>query len=235
MVDMHALKELIGSRDIKIIEDACQSVGANINGVGLAKFSDIACVSFFPSKVLGAYGDGGAILTNSNELADKIAMLRDHGRKPSDKYIHTIEGYNERLDNLQAGILRVKLRHLEEWLKARQRNAMLYNNYLKDVSQVVLPKTQPNAKHVYYVYVVMVERRDELREYLKQHGVASGIHYPVPLHLQPAYNWMGLKEGDFPVAEYQAKRILSLPMYPELSEEQIKKICELIKEFYERH
>jgi dTDP-4-amino-4,6-dideoxygalactose transaminase len=170
------------------------------------------------------------ITTNSEEIAKRVKLLRNHGSIK--KYEHKIEGYSSRLDNLQAAILRVKLRHLNKWNDLRRRNAKKYNELLNNIDNIIVPYEADYAKHVYHLYVIRTENRDKLREELKSNNITTGIHYPIPLHLQPAYNYLGYKEGDFPVTEKASQEILSLPMFAELSEKQIMEICYWVKNFY---
>ncbi len=216
--------------NLKVIEDAAQAHGAKYYSKRAGSFGDIACFSFYPGKNLGAYGDGGAVATSDEQLAQKIRMLRNHGREK--KYEHEMEGVNSRLDELQAAVLRVKLRHLDEWNKARRERADIYNRLLQDINGLVLPFEVSGAESVYHLYVVRAQNRDKLQAVLKEQGIASGVHYPIPLHLQPAYQWLGLGKGDFPEAEKSADEILSLPMYPELSLADQEKIAQEIKAFF---
>jgi dTDP-4-amino-4,6-dideoxygalactose transaminase len=189
-----------------------------------------AAFSFYPGKNLGACGEAGAAVTNDQEIARQMSMLRDHGQ--SRKYYHDIEGYNGRLDAIQAGILRVKLRHLKQWNQQRRKNAELYNTLLAGSSDVLaLPQQAPWSKSIYHLYVVRTDSREELTAALTKHNIGTGIHYPIPLHLQTAYKDLGYKAGDFPVSEQLAKEILSLPMYPSLKPEQIEKVVQVIEEF----
>ena len=228
--NLNPIIELAKKYNLKVIEDAAQAHGAEYKGEKVGTFGDVACFSFYPAKNLGAFGDAGMITTNNDEIAEKVSILRNHGRFT--KYEHSVEGYNYRLDALQAAILNVKLNHLDNWTKQRRYNASLYNEMLQDV-EVITPKEMDYAKHVYHLYVIRTSQRDELQEYLSEHDVSTGIHYPIPLHLQPAYEYLGYEQGSFPVAEQMAKEILSLPMFPELTEQQISTICQIIKK-YER-
>ncbi len=225
MVDMKPLMEIAEEKNLFVIEDSCQAHGAEYNGKRTPITS--AAFSFFPAKNLGAYGDAGCVVTNDEEMAEKAAMFRDHGRKKGEKYIHTFEGTGQRMDAMQAAILRAKLKHLEEWNDSRRRNAKLYNELLTGVSK---PVERDYAKHVYYMYVIRSQKRDELQKYLKENDIQTGIHYPVPLHMQPAYNYLGIKEGTFPEAERAVKEILSIPMYPELTEEHVRIVADKINE-----
>lgn len=231
LADMDPIMELAERKGLWVIEDACQAHGARYRGRRAGSMGHVACFSFYPSKNLGGYGDGGMIVTNDEKIAKRVQMLRDYGQRQ--KYHHLIVGYNRRLDTLQAAVLRVKLRHLDEWNEARRRHAYLYNRLLEDTS--VTPPFNPEySEHVYYLYVVQSERRDELREWLGSKGIATGIHYPVPIHLQPAYAHLSHSEDDFPVAEAYARRALSLPMFPELTKEQIECVAEAIHQFNQR-
>jgi dTDP-4-amino-4,6-dideoxygalactose transaminase len=227
--DMGPIMQIAKAHNLKVIEDAAQAHGAQYKGRSVGAIGDVGCFSFFPAKNLGAYGDAGMVVTNNAEIAERVSLLRNHGR--AEKYGHLMEGYNYRLDALQAAILHVKLKHLEEWTEARRRNAKLYNALLTGL-QLELPKEAEWAKHVYHLYVVRCENRTKLQEALKNKGIATGIHYPIPLHLQPAYANLELTKGVFPVTEECAETVLSLPMYPELTGEQIETITETIKNHF---
>ena len=230
-VDMDPIMELAKKYSLKVIEDAAQAHGAEYKGKKVGSIGDVGCFSFYPGKNLGAYGDAGMVVTNSEEIAEKIKLLRNHGRITK-KYEHEIEGYSSRLDNLQAAILRVKLKYLNKWNDMRRSNAKKYSELLSNIDSIITPYEADYAKHVYHLYVIRTEkRRDKLREELKSKGIATGIHYPIPLHLQPAYRYLGFKEGDFPVTEKASQEILSLPMFAELSDKQIDEIVEFIKYF----
>lgn len=222
--DMDPINQIARKYNLKIVEDAAQAHGAEYKGRRIGTLGDIACFSFYPGKNLGAYGDAGAVVTNNEELAQKIAMLRNHGR--TKKYLHQIEGFNSRLDALQAAILRVKLRHLEDWNEERREKAKLYNQLLEPFPKIITPKMLDSTVPVYHLYVVRIKNRDGLQNILKTKGISTGIHYPLPLHLQPAYSYLGCKEGEIPMTERVSKEILSLPMYAELKEEDITYICE---------
>jgi dTDP-4-amino-4,6-dideoxygalactose transaminase len=225
MADMEAIIRIAGTYHLKVIEDAAQAHGAKWNGKGPGEFGDLATFSFFPGKNLGGFGDAGAVVTNDPELSVKVRMLANHGR--IEKYKHEMEGYNSRLDAIQAAVLRVKLQHLEKWTNMRIENAKYYNKLLKG-KHAVIPMVRENCKHVYHLYVIRARNRDGLAQLLKQNGISTGIHYPIPLHLQPAYRYLGYKEGDFPIAEKSSKEILSLPMWPELTEDQMERVCQFI-------
>jgi len=241
---MEPLLNLAQRYDLKVIEDACQAHGAlyydqgtggREQGVGksggkrVGSIGDVGCFSFYPGKNLGAYGDGGAVVTNDEKIAERVIMLRDHGRLGK-KYEHEIEGCNSRLDALQAAILNVKLKHLEGWNEQRRRNARLYDELLLSVPGIRTPTVAPWGTHVYHLYVVRVKAREVMQQRLYQEGIATGIHYPIPLHLQNAYRHLGYKRGDFPVTEEVAPDILSLPMFPELTEDDVALIVEKIKD-----
>jgi len=229
MAEMDVIRDIADKHNLVVIEDACQAHNATFNNKKPGYYGDIAVFSFYPGKNLGAYGDAGAIITNDEERAEKISMLRDHGRVS--KYEHLMEGFNSRMDGIQAAVLDVKLKHLEQWTEMRRKNAKLYNDLLQDVDGITMPIEHEKAKHVYHLYVIRAKERDKLLEYLKSKGISPGVHYPIPLHLQPAYKYLNHKEGNFPVAEKCSREILSLPMFPELTEEQISYVCEKIKEF----
>ena len=232
-VDMDPIMEVARKYNLEVIEDACQAHGAEYKGKKAGSIGDVGCFSFYPSKNLAAFGDGGMVVTNSDEIAQRVKTLRDHGHIR--KYEHLVEGYNSRLDEIQAAILRVKLKKLNEWNNLRLRNASIYNELLKDVDEVITPFEAEYTKHVYHLYVIRTEKRDELQEYLKSNGIFTGLHYPIPLHLQKAYKYLGYNEGDFPVAEECSKQILSVPMFPELTREEIKEVVSEIKTFFARH
>ena len=224
--DMDKIIEIAKKHNLIVIEDACQAHGAEYKGKKVGSLGDIACFSFYPGKNLGAYGDAGMVVTDNKELAEKVRLLRNHGR--AEKYYHQVEGYNYRLDAIQAAILRVKLRHLEEWTEKRRRNAKLYNEFLKG-NKVKTPLEMEYAKHVYHLYVIKTEERQELYLKLRENGISAAIHYPFPLHLQEAYRYLGWKKGDFPISEACSEGLLSLPMFPELTEDEIKRIVDIIK------
>jgi dTDP-4-amino-4,6-dideoxygalactose transaminase len=227
--DMDAVLNTGKKYNIEVIEDSCQAHGALYKGKKAGSLGRVGCFSFYPGKNLGAYGEGGAIVTQEENIANKIKMIRDHGQIR--KYYHELEGYNGRLDAIQAGVLRIKLRKIDEWNKARRRNASLYNELLGDIPGVELTIEEEFAQSVYHLYVILTEDRDGLQKFLGDNGIATGLHYPVPLHLQRAYGRLGYKKRDFPVAENLSERLLSLPMYPQLTHEQIKYVAECIEQF----
>jgi len=230
--DMDPIVKIAKKYNLKVVEDSCQAHGAEYKGKKAGSIGDAGCFSFYPSKNLGAFGDGGMVATDGNKIVHTIRILRDHGQ--AKKYEHLVEGYNSRLDEIQAAILRVELKRLDEWNKLRRKNASIYDELLEDVDEVVTPSEPEYAQHVYYLYVIRTRRRDELQEWLKSKEIGTGLHYPVSLHLQKAYENLGHKDGDFPVAEECAKQILSLPMFPELTREEIEKVVSEIKTFFAR-
>ncbi len=228
--DMDPINKIADKYNLIVIEDAAQAHGAEYKQKRVGSLGNAACFSFFPGKNLGAYGDGGMVVTNDENIQEKILRLRNHGR--TKKYLHEFEGVNSRLDNLQAAILQVKLVKLDEWNENRRKNAKQYDDLLGNINGVTLPRIKDGNTSVYHLYVIQVDERDKLQAFLSEKGIASGIHYPVPLHLQPAYSYLGFKEGSFPDSERISKRILSLPMLPELSKDQIDRVVQAIKEFF---
>lgn len=230
--DWEPLVELAHRYDLKLVEDACQAHGARYGGRSCGTFGDAAAFSFYPGKNLGAMGEAGAITTASEELAERCRVLRDHGQR--ERYIHvTAEGGNARLDALQAVVLTAKLGRLERWNDARRRVAAWYQGRLPG-EPLVLPAERSGAHHVYHLYVVQVPHRDEVRRQLDQSGVATGLHYPVPLHLQAAYAALGHEPGDFPASEAVAARGISLPMFPHLTEQQVDHVASALRSALER-
>jgi dTDP-4-amino-4,6-dideoxygalactose transaminase len=229
--DMDAILEAAGS--IPVIEDAAQSHGAEYKGRRAGSLANVGCFSFFPTKNLGAFGDGGMLTTDDESIAKKLRALRIHGTVA--KYIHQWPGKNSRLDALQAAVLDVKLRYLDDWSAGRQRNAALYREYLAG-SGVILPQVAPyQTRHIYNQFVIRVRERDRLRGWLAEQGVGTEIYYPRALHLQPALESFGFKEGDFPVSEQLSKETLALPIFAEATEEEIRTVAELIVSFYRGH
>lgn len=225
--DLDPIMEIAKKYGLLVIEDACQAHGAEYKGKKAGSIGAAGCFSFYPGKNLGAYGEAGAVVTNDPEMAGKIRMIRDHGQ--SKKYYHGLVGWNDRMDGIQGAVLNAKLKHLPAWNEARRRNARLYNQLLSGVEGVILPKEADYAKHIYHIYAIRVPKRDRLMSALGEKGVNCGIHYPIPIHLQEAYRSMGWKKGDFPVAEKCANEFLSLPMYPELTAEQISYVTQQVK------
>jgi dTDP-4-amino-4,6-dideoxygalactose transaminase len=224
--DMDPIMEVARRRGLVVIEDAAQAHGAMYKGRRVGGIGDVACFSFYPGKNLGAYGEGGAITTSNVEFANRIRMLRDWGQDR--KYHHVLRGFNYRMEGFQGAILRVKLRHLEQWTDARRAIAAKYNVLLEG-SEVGTPKEMPWARHVYHVYTVRSRDRDGLQSALQAEGVQTGVHYPVPVHLQPAYSDLGYELGAFPQAEDAAKHVLSLPVYPELSSQAMTDVASAVK------
>jgi len=228
--DMDPILDLAKKYNLKVLEDAAQAHGAEYKGKRIGSIGDMACFSFYPGKNLGAYGDAGAIVTNDESLAVKARMIANHGRV--EKYNHEMEGVNSRLDGLQAAILNVKLNDLPDWSNSRRKNAYLYNEHLKD-TDLVTPMEIDDVKAVYHLYVVRVknELRQKFQDYLKSKGISSGIHYPIALPNLKAYEYLKHNENDFPEATSASQEIISLPMYPEMTTEQIDYIVQKIKEF----
>lgn len=229
VAEMSGILKLAKKYKLFVIEDACQAHGASIKGKMAGSFGDVAAFSFYPGKNLGAYGDGGMLVTKNKKIAEKIIQLRNYGQE--EKYKHLVLGWNSRLDNLQAAILRVKLKKLTEWNLKRLKHAKLYNQLLGGLS-IITPKIFPNYDHVFHLYVIRVKNREKLMNYLSSKNIATVMHYPLPIHLQPAYRFLGYKKGDFPITEKLADEILSLPMFPELKNSEIKYICNQIANFY---
>jgi dTDP-4-amino-4,6-dideoxygalactose transaminase len=211
--DMDPIVEIARRHHLVVIEDAAQAHGARYKGRRAGSLGDAAAFSFYPAKNLGAYGDGGMVVTNDSKIADSLRMLRNYGQ--SKKYHHQLKGFNRRLDTLQASVLRVKLKYIDQWNAARRRHARLYNKGLNE-SGLILPIEAEGSDSVFHLYVVRTDQREQLQRGLQQEGISTGIHYPIPIHLQPAYEDLGYQRGDFPITEQFAEQILSLPMYPEL-------------------
>jgi len=220
--DMDPILDVARRHGLPVIEDAAQAHGATYRGRPVGTMGDLACFSFYPGKNLGCYGDGGALVTDRDDYADQARLLRDHGRRS--KYEHLVTGYGYRLDALQAAILRAKLPHLREWNERRRAHAAAYAELLRLLG-VGLPQELPGARSVYHLYVVRVPARDQVFASMRERGIGVGIHYPIPLHLQPVYRDLGYREGDFPEAERAAREVLSLPMYPELTRAQMERVA----------
>jgi len=227
MADMDPILEIARKRKLFVIEDASQAHGAEYKGRKAGSIGDAGCFSFYPGKNLGAYGEAGAVVTNNEELDKKMRMLRDHGQ--AKKYYHTLIGWNARMDGIQGAVLSVKLRHLPAWNDGRRRNAGIYDELLKGVTGVAAPKEAAYAKHVYHIYAIRVPGRDRLIAALAEKDIHCGIHYPIPVHLLDAYQSLNLGKGSFPVAEKSASEFVSLPMYAELTGEQIAKVAADLK------
>lgn len=226
--NMAPIVELCDKYNLKLVEDCAQSHGACFDGKKTGSFGDIGCFSFYPTKNLGAFGDGGAITTNNDEIADKVRVFRNYGSEK--KYHNMVVGTNSRLDELQAGLLRVRLRHIGELTEERKK---ICEKYLVEInnSQIALPMICKKSSHVWHQFVVMCDRRDELIDYLNKNGIGTMIHYPIPPHLSEAYSYMGLHEGFLPITEKYAKTVLSLPLYNGMTEEEQKKVIDAINEF----
>jgi len=236
MADMDEIMDVAKRHNLYVIEDAAQAIGAeygSINSPQVRKkagtIGDLGCLSFFPSKNLGAFGDGGMVVTNNEELFQKIKLLKNHGSSPTEKYLNLIIGTNSRLDAIQAAILRVKLKYLPEWSRKRTQIASHYDEDLKNIKEVITPFRDSNRTHIFHQYTIRAKSRENLQKHLKEQGIPTMIYYPLPLHLQPAFKNLAYKEGDFPEAEKAAKEVLSLPIYPEISQEAQKLIIEIIK------
>jgi dTDP-4-amino-4,6-dideoxygalactose transaminase len=225
--DMDPILEIAQRYGLVVIEDAAQAHRAEYKGQRVGSIGDIGCFSFYPGKNLGAYGEGGMVTTNNPEYAQVIRMLRDWGQEK--RYHHVLKGYNYRMDGVQGAILRVKLRYLDAWTEARRTHAAQYSELLENTG-VKTPMAMPYSYHVYHVYAVRSPQRDTLQQKLQERGIQTGIHYPIPVHLQPAYADLGYRSGDFPQSELAANQVLSLPMYAELSEEQVKQVSAAICE-----
>lgn len=230
--DMDPILEIARRRHLLVIEDAAQAHGAEYNGRRAGSLGDLACFSFYPGKNLGAYGEAGAVVTNNAGYAERIKRLRDHGQ--SQKYYHDEVGYNYRMEAIQGAVLRVKLRHLEDWNVARRNHADQYRRLLSDAGIGLLEKL-PYDLSVHHIFPVFTLRRDALQEYLNANGIATGIHYPIPVHLQRGYRDLGYKAGDFPVTERACNEVLSLPMYAELSDGAVKQVADSVREFSTCH
>jgi dTDP-4-amino-4,6-dideoxygalactose transaminase len=224
--DMDPIMEIARRRRLLVIEDACQAHGAEYQGRRAGSIGDIGCFSFYPGKNLGAYGEGGAVVTNNPDYAEAIRLLRSWGEKR--RYEHLIRGFNYRMDGIQGAVLGVKLQYLEAWTEARRRHAAAYTASFESTSARP-PLERPGVRHVYQVYVVRLPQRDAWRAYLAEKRIETGIHYPVPVHLQPAYRDLGYGAGDFPVAERTAREVLSLPLFPELTADQLAEVADAVR------
>lgn len=227
--EMDKIMQIAEEHNLFVIEDSAQAFGAEYKGKKVCSFGNVACISFFPSKNLGCYGDGGMITTNDRAVFEKVKMIANHGSK--ERYVHEILGVNSRLDALQAAILRVKLKYIDEWNSKRIQNARKYSEALKDLPNVTLPTFKNYSKHIFHQYTLRLNNRDGLQKFLKERNVPSMIYYPIPLHLQPAFKGFA-EEGSLPIAEKLAKEVISLPMHPDLTDEEINFITNSIKEFY---
>jgi dTDP-4-amino-4,6-dideoxygalactose transaminase len=230
MADMDPIMAIAHKHGLRVIEDACQAHGARYKERRAGSIGDAGCFSFYPGKNLGAYGEAGAVVTNDDEIADRIRMFRDHGQQK--KYHHAMVGWNARMDGFQGAVLTVKLKYIDSWNVSRRENAATYGRFLADGADGLIPPVEADyATHIYHIYAVRVKDRDTLMDALGKKGISTGIHYPIPLHLTGAYRSLGYKEGDFPVAERCAAEFVSLPMFPELTSEQIHYVADAIKEW----
>ena len=231
-VDMTPILTLAHQYGLRVVEDACQAHGADYRVNGSVKragaLGDAAAFSFYPAKNLGAIGEAGAITTNDPEIAEQMKMLRDHGQRA--KYIHALpNGWNSRLDTIQCAVLEIKLQRLNAWNEHRRQVAIWYHQYLAGNEQIVLPVEPNGRRHVYHLYVVRVANRDEVRRKLQEAGISTGLHYPIPVHLQPAYQDRGWQKGDYPETEVAANTMLSLPMFPHITEAQVAYVCDILQ------
>jgi len=229
IAEMKAITEIAKRHDLSVIEDAAQAIGASRNGSKAGNFGDYGCFSFYPTKNLGGFGDGGLVTTNNDVLADDIRTLRDHGQKP--RYFYKVIGGNFRLDGIQGAVLNVKLKYLDEWNEKRRQNAALYDGLFAG-SPVRTPAIDPDNVSIYHQYTVTVPERDKLQKYLADNEIGSAVFYPKPLHLQDCFRELGYKQGDMPVAERLCNEVLSLPVYPELTPEQIEYVAGTVLKFY---
>ena len=236
MAEMDAIMEVAQKHGLVVIEDAAQAIGSEYKGRRAGSIGHFGCFSFFPSKNLGGFGDGGMVVTNDPDLAERVNILRKHGSKP--KYYHHVVGGNFRLDAIQGAVLRVKLKYLDGWSDARQRNAATYRQLFSqadipaEAPGILMPTELPDYRHIYNQFIIRCPRRDELVAYLKEHHIGCAIYYPVPMHLQKCFAELGYKEGDFPVSEQAAKETLAVPIYPELTKEMQARVVEVISAFY---
>lgn len=234
-VDMEPIMRIAKKYNLKVIEDAAQAIGAEYGLKKVGSIGNIGCLSFFPTKNLGGCGDGGMVLTNDERIAEKIKSLRTHGTKSD--YIYSVFGYNSRLDELQAAILRVKLKYLDKWIEMRRQKASLYNELFSSSPSgpskgVKIPQEAPYARHGYCVYTICTPEREKLKEYLEAKGIGTKVYYPLPLHLQRVHKDLGYREGDFPLAEKASREVLSLPIYPELERDKIELVVKEISNFF---
>jgi dTDP-4-amino-4,6-dideoxygalactose transaminase len=232
-VDLEALEAVVRPKGIFLVEDCAQALGAEYGGKKVGHFGDAAVYSFFPSKPLGGFGDGGAVASRNREFLERVRMFCNHGRKS--KYSHEFEGFNSRMDTIKAALLRHGIPHLDRWNTARNRAADYYQEHLGDIPQLELPVVLPGATSVWHVYAVRVPDREALRRYLKQKGIGAGIHYPYALNLLPAYAYLEKGRGSYPVAEHHCQHTLSLPMFPEITPEELGYVCKTVRGFFSDH
>ncbi|MHC4328386.1 MAG: DegT/DnrJ/EryC1/StrS family aminotransferase [Planctomycetota bacterium] len=229
IAQMKAITEIARRHDLVVIEDAAQAIGASRDGIKAGNFGDCGCFSFYPTKNLGGFGDGGLVTTNSNDLAGRLKILRDHGQDP--RYFYKVIGGNFRLDAIQGAVLNVKLKYLDDWNEKRRRNAALYDSLFAD-SPIKIPKIEAGNVSIYHQYTIAVPDRDKLQKFLAENQIGSAIFYPKPLHIQDCFAELGYKKGDLPVSEKLCEQVLSLPVYPELSPEQIEYVAGTVLKFY---
>jgi len=230
IADMAPILDIAKKYNINVLEDAAQAQGASYKGKRAGSIGEIAAFSFYPGKNLGAYGEGGAITTNDSKLDKAVRMLRDHGSEK--KYHHELTGYNARMDGIQGAVLNVKLKYLDQWSQARNQVAGWYDNALQGLPITLPSKTNKDEEQVYHVYVIETDQRDNLQKYLQKNDIPTIIHYPIPVHLQNAFGHLCYKKGDFPITEKLANEILSLPIFPELTMDQVEYVCEKIRDFF---
>ncbi len=230
VAEMDEILKVAAKHKLPVVEDAAQAIGAEYKGKKAGQFGVTGCYSFFPSKNLGAYGDGGFIVTDDDNLAEMIRKLRVHGAKP--KYHHSMVGYNSRLDSIQAAVLLIKLKYLPQWHEARRQKAANYNGLLKDIEQVRTPFVHDYNYHIYHQYTILAENRDGLKNHLKSKEIGFDTYYPLPLHLQECYQYLNYKTGDLPVSERLANLAISLPVFPELTDQEQEYVAQTIREFY---
>ncbi|HET60261.1 MAG TPA: DegT/DnrJ/EryC1/StrS family aminotransferase [Chloroflexi bacterium] len=233
VTEMERILEIADDHHLVVIEDAAQAHGAFYKGKRVGSFGKAAAFSFYPGKNLGAYGDGGMVVTNGDDVAEKIRQLRNYGQ--TKKYHHEELGFNHRLDSIQAAVLDIKLKYLDQWNEARRKHAEQYIQKLQDVEEIIMPTVPSEVEPVWHIFAIRAKHRDALQAYLQEFGVSTGIHYPIPIHLQKSYQNLEYEKGDFPLTETIAEELLSLPMYAELSDEQIDFVCEKIQQFYAEH
>jgi dTDP-4-amino-4,6-dideoxygalactose transaminase len=229
-VDMDPINEIAKKHNLVVIEDAAQAHAATYNGKRIGSLGNTTCFSFYPGKNLGAYGEGGAVVTDNAEIANHIRMLRDHGQPK--KYYHDYVGYNYRMDGFQGAVLSAKLKYLQEWTDRRNDIARCYSDGLGGIDGLKVPHVRDNAISAFHLYVIHTEKRDELMKYLNEQGIAAGLHYPIPIHLQKAYKHLNYKKGDFSVTERNANQCLSLPLYPEITDKQIRFVVSYIEKYF---
>jgi len=228
---MDPIRKLAEKYGLLVVEDACQAHGSEYKGKRAGSLGQAGCFSFYPGKNLGAYGEAGAVVTPSRDLAEKIRIFRDHGQPR--RYYHEVVGWNGRMDGIQGAVLSVKLKYLDQWNNQRREKAGLYRQWLSGVDGLTLPEEADYARHVYHLYPVRIKNRDQAIEALAEKGISCGIHYPLPIHLQKAYAYLGHKSGDFPVSEKVAAELLSLPMFPELTQAQVEYVAASLKAIVE--